>query len=713
MINFINSPVKYKALAGQEEWTSSSGTFSWVVPRGVYTISAVCVGGGGGGGGHATAYSTGGAGGGLTWANYIRVTPGEILTIIVGAGGSNVVAQGNGGNGGDTVINRGSIKLLGADGGLGGLAGATVSGRLDNTAVQSTGTGTSLGFYNLQLPGDQDWLGGLQPSVYGYSYGGTSYSTAAQSAAENSAGGGGAAGYVDGSILNNGTITGGIGNPGGRTGQAGSVGSGSGGGGGSSNTNPGAGGGVGVWGLGTTGAAPTAGNGNSGVGGSGGLPTASYQSTQGQTKANVWSPAGWSQNGGLFGGGGAGAISSNQGIGSGFGARGAVRIMWGEGRLYPSTNTGDYYGTTAVTNSQQNYFTAGTYTWTVPAGVREFSLCAIGGGGAGMQGSSTTGKGSGAGGALAWANFKCEPGESFTVVAGAAGQSTALNTSTAGGTSSVTRNVSFKGFTSGTSLYITEIISGLITTGITITGSGVTSTTINAFQTGEYGYEGTYTIGVSQTVGSLTSPITFSGTLLLASAGGGAAALAPGGGTPAGGTYSVHSTAKSSGGMNGGAGGPGSTSTTAQGAGGGGAGGYSGTAGGAGPNAGSAQNGAYPTPYGGANLTNLTGGSTSGSTGKASLAMGGGGGGTGIYGWNKDPLIDSGQGTTLITSQGVAGSLGQDGSVVASTGQGGQFGGGGGGAGNNFTAGRSNGGIGGVRITWGARNKYPAPTTDV
>jgi hypothetical protein len=304
------------------------------------------------------------------------------------------------------------------------------------------------------------------------------------------------------------------------------------------------------------------------------------------------------------------------------------------------------------------------------------------------------------------------PGESFTVVAGAAGQSTALNTATAGGASTITRNVSFRGFTSGTSLFITEMISGLITTGITITGAGVTSTTINAFVTGEYGYEGTYTIGVSQTVGTLESPITFSGTLLLLTAGGGAAALAVGGGTPAGGTISIHSTAKSSGGASGGAGGPSSSSTTAQGASGGGAGGYSGTAGGAGNNAGAAANGNYPTPYV-ANRYSMTGGSSSGRTGNANLAMGSGGGGTGIYGTGKDALMDTGQPSSGLNAQGIGGSGGTDGTTFGSTGQGGQFGGGGGGAGNNYTAGRSNGGIGGVRITWGARYKYPAPTTDV
>jgi len=689
---FINNAVNYIALAGQEEWTSSSGTFTWIVPRGVYEIHVCCIGGGGGGGAHATAPAGGGYGGSLAWGNKIPVTPGEQITVRVGDGGGNAIGTGvSGGSGGESYIARGATRLLSAAGGPGG--GTTLAGTNQST------TSTAVSGTN---------------SVYGltdasYSHGGPSYVTNATSS-ERCSGGGGAAGYA--SIANIGTITGGIGGPN-NTGYTSGTSGGSGGGsGGISSDTGGAGGGTGPWGQGTSGSAASTTGGWAGVGGSGGLPTASFESPPAQSIASAWSASSWSPNAGLFGGGGGGGLNSNPGTGSGFGARGCVRIMWGEGRGYPSTNTGDYYGSTAVTSSQQNYFTPGTYTWTVPAGVREFSVCAIGGGGAGMQGTTTTGKGSGGGGALAWANFKCEPGESFTVVAGAAGQSTALNTATAGGASTVTRNVSFKGFISGTNLYITEMISGLITTAITITGSGVTSTTINAFQTGEYGKEGTYTIGTSQTVGTLDSPITFSGTLLLMTAGGGGAALAVGGGTPSGGTYSVHSTAKSSGGMSGGAGGTSNSSTTAFGGSGGGAGGYQGTAGGAGRNSSSALNGNYPTPYV-ANRISMTGGSSSGRNGGAAGAMGAGGGGTGIYGTGREPGQDTGQVSSALNSGGVAGSGGQDGTAPAGTGQGGQFGGGGGGSGNNYTAGRANGGIGGVRITWGARHKYPAPTTDV
>jgi hypothetical protein len=42
-------------------------------------------------------------------------------------------------------------------------------------------------------------------------------------------------------------------------------------------------------------------------------------------------------SGGLYGGGGAGSVGGATGIG----AFGAVRIIWGNNRAFPSTNTGD------------------------------------------------------------------------------------------------------------------------------------------------------------------------------------------------------------------------------------------------------------------------------------------------------------------------------------------------------------------------------------
>jgi hypothetical protein len=692
-ITFINNAVNYVALAGQEEWTSSSGTFTWIVPRGVFEIHVVCIGGGGGGAAHASSPAAGGNGGSLSWSNKIAVKPGESLTVTVGAGGSNGTLTGTvGGNGGQSSIFRGATNLISAAGGQGGNFGGSAS----------TSPTTAL------INGTNNCLTGSQAEG-SYSFGGTSFVTTAASS-ERCSGGGGAAGYAANQNLD--TMTGGVGGTNTTGYTAGTLGGGGGGSGGITSNNGGAGGGTGPWGQGTSGSAAAATGGSCGAGGSDGLPITSFMSPQAQCLASSWSAAGFSQNGGLFGGGGGGGLNSNPGTGSGFGARGCVRIIWGEGRGYPSTNTGNYYGSDAVTNSQQNYFTPGAYAWIVPAGVTEFSVCAIGGGGAGMQGSSTTGKGSGAGGGLAWGNFNCKPGEQFNIVVGAAGNSNALNSAQAGGNSTVVRNASFEGFISGTNLYVTRVRSGIITIGMNV--SSATPFTITGFQTGELGNEGTYTISVSQTLGSLNTSgdQVFGGNLTLLTAGGGEGARAVSGGLSVGGTFSVHSSAKSSGGALGGAGGASSSSTTAQGGSGGGAAGYQGTAGGAGRSAGTIQNGNYPTPYV-ANRYSLTGGSSSGRTGGSALTMGAGGGGTGIYGTGKDANMDTGQVSSALTGAGIGGSGGTNGAAPAGTGQGGEFGGGGGGAGNNFTSGRSNGGIGGVRITWGARHKYPAPTTDV
>jgi hypothetical protein len=43
--------------------------------------------------------------------------------------------------------------------------------------------------------------------------------------------------------------------------------------------------------------------------------------------------------GGIYGGGGGGQGGSTNTGGAGSGGQGAVRIIWGAGRAYPSTNT--------------------------------------------------------------------------------------------------------------------------------------------------------------------------------------------------------------------------------------------------------------------------------------------------------------------------------------------------------------------------------------
>jgi hypothetical protein len=333
----------------------------------------------------------------------------------------------------------------------------------------------------------------------------------------------------------------------------------------------------------------------------------------------------------------------------------------------------------------------------------------VGGGGAGGQGlAQSNSSASGGGGGLAWGNFEVVPGESFTVVIGAAGQSTGTNTQTSGTSSYITRNVSFKGFISGTNLFITEVLSGIITTGINITGAGVTATSIDAFQTGEYGKEGTYTIGVSQTIGTLASSITFSGTIIIMVGGGGGAAGGSGGGFVT--NTNIFPSGLNCGGGSGGNSTTGSTGSTIRGAPGGGAGGYGGNGGSALRTTASASqyNGVYPSIIG-------SGASTSASSGATARAFGGGGGGTGIFGWGKDGGADArgSISSPALNAAGLGGSGGTNGSAPAGTGQGGNYGGGGGGQGNAYVSGSANGGGGAVRIVWGKGRVYPNYVPDV
>lgn len=146
----------------------------------------------------------------------------------------------------------------------------------------------------------------------------------------------GANGNTGGSYVGDGGGRGGNGSyggggAGGYSGQGGdaNVGNGSGGGGGAggydggTNNNGGSGGGgVGLLGEGTSGVGHASGA-YGGTGGSGGANGGGGQNNQ-------------TGDGGAYGGGG-----GNNGPGPGNGAVGAVRIIWGKGRAFPSTNTGN------------------------------------------------------------------------------------------------------------------------------------------------------------------------------------------------------------------------------------------------------------------------------------------------------------------------------------------------------------------------------------
>ncbi|KJR45805.1 hypothetical protein UF75_3790 [Desulfosporosinus sp. I2] len=111
---------------GSQSWTTP-GTYYWTVPLGVSGVLGIATGGGGGGGYGNYGYSTvnpgcAGGGGGGTTINMITVTPGQVLTITVGSGGTTNVGVGSG-NGFEALGSPGatsSIDSLSAGGGQGG-----------------------------------------------------------------------------------------------------------------------------------------------------------------------------------------------------------------------------------------------------------------------------------------------------------------------------------------------------------------------------------------------------------------------------------------------------------------------------------------------------------------------------------------------------------------------------------------------------------------
>ena len=271
-------------LQGQQAFTTP-GTYTWIAPPGVTNVSVVVVGGGGRGGfgGQSATYrASGGGGGGLGYRNNITVIPGQAYTVVVGAGGSTSIAvaadtSSLGANGGDSFFINSSLVL-----GRGGTGGGSQT-------VSPVGGG---------FIGDGGGTGGTGGS-------------AGQNA--QAGGGGGAGGYTG-----NGGDAGGFAfsSPGAATATAGTGGGGGGGdkGTGRANESPGyAGGGVGLLGLGSNGAAGSSGVGGGGSGG-----------TNGVLATDI---------GGAYGGGGP--------ANNGSGGSGAVRIIWGTNRTFPSTSTND------------------------------------------------------------------------------------------------------------------------------------------------------------------------------------------------------------------------------------------------------------------------------------------------------------------------------------------------------------------------------------
>ena len=271
---------------GQQAFTTA-GTFTWVAPADVTSVSVVAVGAGG----YSNTSQRGSGGGGLAYRNNYTVTPGTSYTVFVTAGNgtgasttyfdtASVVAATRGssaGAGGTWTAGTG-----GGTGGAGGNSGSTSTGANGGGggAAGYTGNGGNGGSYNT-----------------------SSFNSSPVAGSGGGGGGGGAASF----------FCCGSGFPGGA-----------------------GGGGVGILGAGSNGTAGTnsaSPSSNGGGGGSGGN-TGSGSAVQ------------FSGAGGLYGGGSGSTgyyfCAGYQPWSSGAGGGGAVRIIWpGTTRSFPSTNTGN------------------------------------------------------------------------------------------------------------------------------------------------------------------------------------------------------------------------------------------------------------------------------------------------------------------------------------------------------------------------------------
>lgn len=280
---------------GSQSYTSS-GTYTWVAPTGVTSVSVVAVGGGGGG-----AWLSGGGGGGLGWRNNIPVTPGNSYTVVVGAGGSPTSAQfGNPGTG--SYFSNVCLVYGGPGQGSTSNVGGSYNG-------QGGGNGGN-GGYNSGGGGAGGYSGG----------GGFNPSTSSNAGTGGAGGKGGVGGVCSFSYCCCGYYYG-------QTYVNSSAG----------------GGGVGLLGQGGNGAAGT--NGvycNSVATGGGG-------GSGGANGSNATALKGTGGSGGAYGGGGGpggycyNTNSSYFRFGTGgAGGSGAVRIVWpGGGRQFPSTCVGN------------------------------------------------------------------------------------------------------------------------------------------------------------------------------------------------------------------------------------------------------------------------------------------------------------------------------------------------------------------------------------
>ena len=165
---------------------TAGGTFT--IPAGITSLKVTVVGGGGGSGASNAGVDafacTGGGGGGGTAISYLTgLTPGNTLTVTIGAGGTaGPSSAGNGGTGGSSTVASGTqtITTITGAGGSGSLGAASTftaggaGGSGSNGTINLTGSGGSASFsgaFVMGGSGGSSSIGGGARNVYNNSSG--------------------------------------------------------------------------------------------------------------------------------------------------------------------------------------------------------------------------------------------------------------------------------------------------------------------------------------------------------------------------------------------------------------------------------------------------------------------------------------------------------------------------------------------------------------
>ncbi|WP_434155796.1 phage tail protein [Pseudomonas sp. JZ134] len=183
-------------LRGSALW-NTAGTYQWIVPANVYRVWARCMGGGGSGGYPNVAGSSGGGGGaGGHGEGIYSVTPGDVITITVGAGGA-AVTSGSGNSGGTSSFGSflsctgGSGGIYSGGGAAGGAGGSCSGANIVSYKGQDGGCGVYLNSGNTSNNATGGCGGGISGGRGAAGQGTTNYGAQATAGGTGSGGGGG------------------------------------------------------------------------------------------------------------------------------------------------------------------------------------------------------------------------------------------------------------------------------------------------------------------------------------------------------------------------------------------------------------------------------------------------------------------------------------------------------------------------------------------